>query len=196
VESGGKEALIRDLAKDVRGTLVLCAEPGLAEVLLGELEKRGVRAPDLYPGTYPADRRCWNALCLLPTGEIPRGYERIWCLGAPAALLAPGTEAGQCGPAAEWLKDLPGLDALRILYRALRNLSGLTGDRGALVRELCRATGLKRGTIFPGCLVLESAGLLAYRDGSWTLPPVDRVDMEADSMYCRIMALRNWEVEP
>ncbi|MDI9504679.1 MAG: single-stranded-DNA-specific exonuclease RecJ [Bacillota bacterium] len=195
MESGGREALIRDLEKDIRGTLVLCAEPGLAEELLGELEKREVRAPDLYIGSYPADRRCWNALCLLPTGELPGGYERIWCLGAPAALLVPGTEARQCGPAAEWLKDLPGLETLRTLYRALRKLSNPTGDRGALVRELRRTTGLKRGTILPGCLVLEHTGLLTHRDGSWKLPPADRVDMEDDLLYCRIVALRNWEVE-
>ena len=54
---------------------------------------------------------------------------------------------------------------------------------------------LEAGTILPGCLVLEHTGLLTHRDGSWKLPPADRVDMEDDLLYCRIVALRNWEVE-
>ena len=93
----GREAAIRTLEKDIQGTLVLCAEPGLAEELLGSWKKE-VRAPDLYK-LVSGGQALLERPCLLPTRELPEGTKGSGAWGArrPAG---PGTEARQCGPAA------------------------------------------------------------------------------------------------
>ena len=130
---------------------------------------------------------CWNALCLLPQGQIPQGYRGIWCLGGPGWLLAPGRVARSAGPAAPWLAELPRVEALRRLYQAARRalaapLSGLSA------LAFCRSLGQEAGLSPAGCL----AGLLVLRDMdlvSWQARPGQ------SPLFQRITLLRGWEVD-
>lgn len=193
------EDLAQALSASPRGQLILCAGAEQAAALWRQLAARGL-APEVWVGTYPQDRRCWNALCLLPQGQIPQGYRGIWCLGAPGWLLAPGRVARSAGPAAPWLAELPRVEALRRLYQAARRalaapLSGLSA------LAFCRSLGQEAGLSPAGCL----AGLLVLRDMdlvSWqvrpfqaAMRPLRKADPGQSPLFQRITLLRGWEVD-
>lgn len=199
-ESWDVEALAQAMALAPRGQLVLCADPRGAAALWGELARRGVPAPDVYLGRLPGDPRCWNAICLLPLGDIPKGYRHIWCLGAPGWLLAPGRTCRQAGPPAPWLADLPDTKALRLLYQAARRrlLSPWAG-RSALA--LCRALGQAAGLTPAGCLAglmaLSQLDLVAFQaePPSAAMRPFRKVQPDSSALFQKLTILRRWEVD-
>ena len=74
---------------------------------------------DVLVGEWPGDPRAFNALCVLPVGSMPRGYDRLVLAGAPGECAGAGTELWRLEDAADWPGRLPDLEAMRGAYRAL-----------------------------------------------------------------------------
>ena len=92
------EGLLEALEKSPQGTLAVSWDFSGA---LAFLEK--ARVPlDVYLGHYPEDPRAFNALCILPTGAPARNYRLVALTDRP-----------------KWLRELPDVDGLRELYKAL-----------------------------------------------------------------------------
>ena len=193
------EELAQALSDSPRGQLILCAGAEQAAALWQALEARGL-APEVWVGAYPQDPRCWNALCLLPLGSIPQGYRGVWCQGAPGWLLAPGRAARSAGPAAPWLAQLPGVEALRRVYQAARQAltSPITGMSAlALCRSLGQAAGLSPAGCLAGLLALKEMDLICWQERPLqaAMRPLHKADPGQAPLFQRITLLRAWEVD-
>lgn len=191
--------LVTAMRTSPRGHLVLCADPAQALALWDALAAGQVAPPDVYAGRFPDDRRCWNAICLLPQGQIPCGYHSLWCLGAPGWLLAPGRPSREAGPRAPWLEALPGIDGLRRLYLAARQaLSTPWKGRSALVfcRTLGEAAGLSPAGCLAGMLALNQLDLVTFAavPPSAAMRPFKKAVPEESVLFQKLTLLRRWEV--
>ena len=198
-QAGSMAQLVAALRSSPRGQLVLLADPAGALALWDALSAQQAPMPDVYAGRFPDDRRCWNALCLLPQGKIPQGYHSIWCLGAPGWLLAPGRPARELGTRAPWLGELPGTDQLRRLYLAARQaLSAPWKGRSTLVfcRALGEAAGLSPAGCLAGMLVLNQLDLLSFAavPPSAAMRPFKKASPQESVLYQKLTLLRGWEV--
>ncbi|MGI6238026.1 MAG: single-stranded-DNA-specific exonuclease RecJ [Christensenellales bacterium] len=104
-----QDELCRMLADHPQGTLIIAADANCASEF-SDL--------DAFLGEYPDDPRAFNAVCLMPAGEIPPNYRQVIYAGMPAP---DGFRALDCPPAA-WLSELPGIDELRRAYLAMKRL--------------------------------------------------------------------------
>lgn len=101
--------LQRMLDENVQGTLVIAADAGCV---------RGLRGADWFTGRFPEDRRCFNAVCVQPAGEIPKGYRNIVYAGMPARDGGIRLETKMAG----WIESMPCIDEMRRAYVAVKRL--------------------------------------------------------------------------
>ena len=146
------------LDNTAQGTLVIAAD---------EASAQGIKGVDVFSGKYPDDPRAFNAVCIMPCGEMPKGYTNIVYAGMPAR------EGGRRlqGENAAWIAGLPGIDGLRKAYLAARNLfsrpvlgESLAGYAASLADE-CR---LDMHTLMACLLILLDMGLVVDA-GNWKL---------------------------
>jgi len=80
---------------------------------------------DVSLGAFPADERCFSALCVCPTGKCPVGYQNIIYAGCPA-IAADAHASSVYSMALAGKNDLfaqmPDITALREAYIACRSL--------------------------------------------------------------------------
>lgn len=119
------------MAERPQGTLAVTAAMAAAARLL---EAVSSATPDLYFGKLPDDPRAFNAVCVCPPmAALPPGYRRLVLAGVPAEY-APRTDAVRyrLPDEAAWMDNLPDLDGMRDVYRALMRV----GQRPAWCRTL------------------------------------------------------------
>ena len=153
------EALAAWLTERPQGTLVVTSDIACAGRLLRRAE---ACPPDLYFGRLPDDPRAFNAICVCPaSGDIPRGYRRLVLAGVPREWLAgkAGIDIRRLPDDPGWLRQLPDVEQMRQVYRALMRVL----RRPAWCRtlwQLCRMTAEEAGL----CEVAAAASLLAMAD--------------------------------
>ena len=109
------------LAESPQGTLILAAD--MAEA--GRLADAFAPTPfDLFVGELPEDGRRFNALCVYPPDGDFGGYRKIILAGVPGISKVPdGAKVMRLNVKTKWLKDLPDVDGMREVYKALLRLS-------------------------------------------------------------------------
>lgn len=184
-ENGGKpiraDELSALLAASPQGTLIVAASAACAA---------GFQGLDLLIGRYPDDPRAFNAICVLPEGDVPKDFRRIVYAGMPAP---DGGLQLNC-PSAEWIYSLPGIEELRIAYVALRRMLArplLGGSLAACARSLTDECALDFACAAASILVLVDVGLIAG-SGDWNLSlgKTGRVDPMTSAAYRAVRALK------
>ena len=177
------------------GTLVVATDLQVLSEFIDEC--RAAKICDqflLLMGEWPKDgKRPFNAICAAPRGQMPQGYERVVMLDAPGALM--GTDVPVWEPErakAQWLGELPDVDALRRLYLRLRELLKLPlvmRDVGALLSSL-EGDGAAAALGLP---VLGDMGLIDYRPHPLRLAmlPPKKADPRENRVYLRLHSLYN-----
>ena len=168
-------ALRHWLSECPQGTLLLAGDIACAGRLM---RLAGACPPDLYLGALPRDPRAFNAVCVLPAGnDLPKGYDRLVLAGLPEEWLPPDTAGAEVLRLAEppgWLRQLPELDDMRAVYRALMRVL----RRPAWCRtlwQLCRMAaeeaGLGEVCVAASILAMADMGVfhLTLDEGSITL---------------------------
>ena len=153
-----QDDLQRLLDGNVQGTLVVAADAELV---------KGIRGADFFVGKYPDDRRCFNAVCVLPEGEIPKGYRNIVYAGMPAP--EGGIELDV--PRAEWVKRLPGLEEMRKAYVAAKRMLSrpvIAGNLSEFAGCLDDECMLGRECLTACVLIFLDMGLLVD-EGGWNI---------------------------
>ena len=168
-------ALRHWLSECPQGTLLLAGDIACAGRLM---RLAGACPPDLYLGALPRDPRAFNAVCVLPVGnDLPKGYDRLVLAGLPEEWLPPdaaGAEVLRLAEPPGWLRQLPELDDMRAVYRALMRVL----RRPAWCRtlwQLCRMAaeeaGLGEVCVAASILAMADMGVfhLTLDEGSITL---------------------------
>jgi len=140
---------------NVQGTLVIAADKRSAE---------GIRGADVFLGKFPADPRAFNAVCIMPEGDIPAGYRNIIYAGMPARENCLELEV----PRADWLHKLPSLEELRMVYVAVRRMLSKPSPEGSLMayaRKAADESGLDETCLMAGILILIEMGLVKDSGG-------------------------------
>ncbi len=188
------------LLESPRGTLIVASDVSSAREALGDFEARGLDGRlDVYEGEFPGDRRAFNALAVLPLGEVPQGYRRVVALGAPAYWLAPGLTKGVYeldSPPAGYLAQLPDVDELRQVYIAVRELLRrpyAARSPEVVSRELADGAGVSAIAAHAALYALHDMRLIEV---SWERPlalsEARKADPAGSEVFSLISALRTW----
>ncbi len=196
---GGFDGIFSCLNAEPRGTLVLAATPDAAAEFLSAAESHAPDRMDVYVGSQPTDPRAFNAFCLLPPGEPPEGYERIFSLDAPAALWGYPVIEPETPPPSRLL--FPDVDELRAIYILARDFASRpTAARSfrAILRDLARETELSEACVYAGLTILDDMNLIALSDvHPWLSPrPPRKADPKANPMFLWLRQLSGWGGEP
>jgi len=154
---------------------------------------------DVFAGRWPDDPRCFNALCLCPSGAVPGGYSRVvlWDIPGEGIALPPSTDVflAQGVSPADWLDELPDIDALRALYQALRRRENWSKQAEArLIEEIAGCAGQSALRVRAGLKVLARLGLVEVSAN----PPAVRLceskkcEPERDALFRRLQGLREY----
>lgn len=179
------------LRANPRGTLIAVTDRGMLTELLRALPSDQY---DLSLGAWPSDPRAFNALCFLPVGPYPEGYGRLYCPDAPKALFRPAEPGGgRC----DWLADLPDLDALRALYRALcavMRMPRALGGVADFARLLGEASGLSEIAAHAGLYALAAGGLIEFCPEPLRVlgKKPQKTDLTQAEVYRYLETLRAW----
>jgi len=149
--------ILEKLARSPQGTLIVAAD---TESALSLYDGRS----DVFAGAWPKDPRCFNSICILPSGEIPGGYRDIIWAGMPA--MNSGIEADL--PRAEWMRHMPGVDDLRKTYVAAKRLLSrpvMCDDFNDYAASLGDESALDRITLLAGLFILMDMGLIVDAGG-------------------------------
>ncbi|MDO4549003.1 MAG: DHHA1 domain-containing protein, partial [Clostridia bacterium] len=155
--------------------------------------------PDIYMGRYPEGPRPFNAICVLPAGDMPEGYDMIACAGLPAWLVSSKALDVTGIDRAWWLDVLPGVDELRKVYVACRLATradvSYTSDR-VLTREVSRLSGVYYISAQAGLVALDDMGLIQYDPNPVRLSmlPMRKLDPLENQVFGVIAKLKAWGV--
>lgn len=149
---------IKDLlARSPQGTLIIAGDADAAGKLYDGRS-------DVFAGRYPDDPRCFNAICILPAGEMPGGYKNVIWAGLPA--MSNGKMADI--PRAGWTAQMPGVEELRRVYMAVKNMLARPVicenlyEYAVSMGDECR---LSEACLTAGLLILIDMGLVVDRGG-------------------------------
>ena len=136
------------------GSLVITFDMESADAV----NKRLTGKTDFYTGTYPADARPFNAVCVCPRG-LPGGtYENTYFAGLPACLCGGGTHLTDI-PVSKRICP-PDKDDLRSIYKLLRSKGeGTYKNRPDILMRLRIPSYYSVKTVL-GICVLEHMGLI------------------------------------
>ncbi len=190
------EALRKTLERECQGALIITASPESAAGVLRSLG--GDVEIDVFAGEYPSDKRCFNALCVSPAGERPRGYSTVVAAGIPAWLVdADYSLSG--ARACEALSLLPDIDALRLVYSRLRSIARSRNafeSRDALVRACSGSQTAGYATVALALSALEELELvkvLEFNKGArLEVPPMVRRDPAESRIFSIMTVLREY----
>ena len=194
------EALFTMLTESTRSTLIVAADVQLAQMLMRDIQSRAPScAFDVFAGQWPTDKRAFNAVCLLPVGDMPKGYERIIALGMPgSAFCDVGAEkVFQLSGRAQWLDALPDVKSLRAVYLAVKKLLARPyafGSVLALSRDLSDISGADALCMHAGLYVLNELGLVEFSVAPLMLKlrPMVKVDPKSSLWFQTFEKLRLW----
>lgn len=163
---------------------------------------------DLCMGCWPEDVRCFNSLCLCPTGNIPSGFHRLILLDGPMDMEEPlphGTqvfalddERARTSRHAALSGRFPSVDELREIYRIIRaNAVEFSAFRTQqlLFERLGILSQMDEVKCGSALMVLSHMGLIQFDPDSSavTLLPMKKISPEQDSMYAFLKHL--FEIE-
>lgn len=178
-----------------QGTLILTADLTEAARLSSALE---AFAPDVWIRSVPDDPRAFNAICAYPPAKLPGGYRRIVLAGVPAVAEVPeGTVFYRMDARTPWLDELPDVDALREVYKAVRELlrRPVRCDTFPMLAHLLSsATGSSFLCCAACALALHDMDLIRLKlDGptiQLTLNPMRKTDPESSAVWRALQAWR------
>jgi len=182
-----------------RGTLVLAATPEAAEEFLAAAESSAPDRMDVYAGSQPTDPRAFNALCLLPPGEPPRGYARIFSLDAPAALWGYPVIEPQTPPTSRLrFPDVDELRAIFVLARDFASRPTMARSFRAVLKDLAKETELTEACVYAGLAVLNDMNLIAILDDAPWLAMRQRkkADPNDNPIFQWMRRMSQWGGEP
>ena len=191
--SDAMSALRQRFSESVRGTLGVFTTLQGIKYALAALEAENLSDRfDICEGFWPKDARAFNALCLLPAGERPRGYDAVICPDAPCELVD-GDLTGAFPN--DWLSRIADVDDMRGVYAFLR--TGLKKAGGALredelLEQLRLTAGIPDETSVTAIAVLLNMDLLSREAGRISLRPVQKKSPENDPLYQALMTYRQW----
>ena len=105
-----------------QGTWILCSDPAFALELLRQLPPNTL---DLSIGALPEDERCFNSLVLWPDrlSGFPPALRRLVLAGVPLGEAPSGVECHELAGADFPWQELPDVDGMRRVYKAMLRLS-------------------------------------------------------------------------
>ena len=186
------DALAARLRETVQGTLLVADSLETAAALLRKL---GDVALDLSIGAYPTDPQAFNTLAVYPAGEPPRGYAHYVLAGLPVNLFDRpaewlSTESG-------WRRELPDVDALREVYKAVRRLLSrpvYARTLETLAHALSEEAGFSEAKTLAGLFALHDMKLVSLQlDGERArldLMPMRKADPLQSAVFQRVSRLR------
>jgi hypothetical protein len=196
----GYGEILSQLRASPRGALVLSATMDAARAFLEVAEREAPDRMDLFNGTWPGDRRAFNAFCLLPPGPPPKGYDRVYSLDAPGAFWGyPMVEPGRPAPLHA---PFPDVDELRRVYVAARDLAKRPLPVGsavdALAKDLMPEGVMRRSRVQASLTVLADMNLieLSGEPGRIRLLPSRKADPLENPVFRWMRQLSQWGGEP
>ena len=196
----GYGEIIAQLLASPRGTLVLAATTDAARDFLKAAQLEAPDRMDLFSGTWPGDRRAFNAFCLLPTGTPPEGYSRVYSLDAPGAFWGfPVVEPDEPAPLDA---PFPDVDELRRVYVAAKDLAKRPLPVGsavdALAKDLMPEGGMRKSRVQASLMVLADMDLieLTGEPARIVLLPFRKADPNENPVFKWMRQLSQWGGEP
>ena len=184
------------LADGAQGTWILCSDPALALDLLQQLQPCIL---DVSIGALPEDARAFNSLILYPDrlSGFPRALRRLVLAGVPLQEAPPGTICLELGGAAFPWEEMPDVDQMREVYKALLRLSRRPvhlSCREALDERLCEETDLSPLCCRASTLALQDMKLVEIQAQPFALrlPPMKKTVPESSALWRRIQALKQY----
>jgi len=207
--SHGFGEILSRLRASPRGTLVVASGAQAARAFLEAAEREAPDRMDVFLGRWPDDPRAFNALCLLPPGPPPAGYDALFSLDAPCALwgfdaleleapdapreVDPEAPDPLCGA---W----PDVDDLRRMYVAARDHSRrpYAGSFATLLKDLAGDAGVGRARAFAALAVLTDMKLIKpLQAPPWlSAPPGLKADPNDSPLFQWMRRLSRWGGEP
>lgn len=182
------------LGENAQGTLIFAGDLTIAGRILDAVRNS---PPDLFVRDAPDDPRLFNALCVYPPASVPGRWRRVVRAGVPADLPLPeDAEVLELDFRPGWLDELPDVDALREVYKALRALGRRPLACDSPDDLFGRVSDLS-GLSFVGCvaagLALNDMQLirltLTERAARFDPLPMRKTDPETSAVWRRI---RGW----
>jgi single-stranded-DNA-specific exonuclease len=196
----GYGEILSQLCASPRGALVLAATAEAAQAFLEAAQSEAPDRMDLFAGSWPGDRRAFNAFCLLPPGPPPPGYDRVYSLDAPGAFWGyPVTEPERPAPLGA---PFPDVEELRRVYVAARDLARRPLPVGsavdALAKDLMPEGAMRRSRVQASLLVLADMNLieLSEKTGRFALLPSRKADPLENPVFQWMRQLSQWGGEP
>ena len=172
------------IAGSVQGTWVVCAGMDIAERILRDLQPVEM---DLSIGRLPADERCFNSVIVCPGNaeKFPPGVRTLVFAGMPAMDVS-GAEILQLDAPVKM--DLPDVDEMRLVYKAMRAISrrpAVIADFSALDEILAGETGLTPLKCRASILALRDMQLveISQRPFGARLLPMQKTDPDSSALW-------------
>lgn len=173
-----RQALVAEaLRAGAQGTLLTARTLQGARRWLQWLAEAGLADRLDYCVSTPPDARRFNAFCAMPTANAADGYESVLALDDELVAEA----------AAAWL---PSDDALRQLYRVLRDGQG----RFASERAVAEASGLRLAAVRLGLVAFDELALIEYRPVPFhaSLLPPRKTNLEDSETLREVRRALKW----
>jgi hypothetical protein len=196
----GYAEILSRLRASPRGALVLAATPDAAQAFLEAAQLEAPDRMDVFSGTWPEDRRAFNAFCLLPPGPPPKGYDRVYSLDAPGAFW--GFPVAEPERPAPLHAPFPDVDELRRVYVAARDLTRRPLPVGsavdALVKDLMPEGGMRKSRVQASLTVLIDMNLIEMtgEPRRIRLLPSRKADPLENPVFQWMRQLSQWGGEP
>ena len=181
------------MAENPQGTLVLTADLGETARLAEALSQS---APDVLVRALPDDPRAFNAVCAYASGALPKGYRNVVLAGGPGAFQPPeGAKVWTMDVRAGWLGDLPDVDQLREVYKAVRALGKrpLHIDDGVMLAHMtASAAGVTYVAAAAALLALNDLKLIELSPEPFrlTICPMRKTDPDSSAVWRALQAWR------
>jgi single-stranded-DNA-specific exonuclease len=195
----GYGEIIARIQASPRGTAAVAATQEGALAFLSAAQAQAPDRMDVCIGRWPGDPRGFNALCLLPPGPPPAGYE-VFSLDAPSGFwgmkaFEPGEEPSRLGA------YFPDVDELRAVYTAVRDLTRrpfAAYNLRQILNELSRSSGLRAARVFSALAVLRDMKLLdfAQAPAKISMLPLRKADPRGNPLFQWMRRLSTWGGEP
>lgn len=189
------------LRKNPQGTAFVALTAEAAEAFLREMRDRNAPLPDVCAGRWTLGEQCFNALCLCPEGEAPKGLNAVVAVDIPPetlAAIAPDTplfvlEGLTFGDG--WPETLPDTDALRSIYTAARRVCARpfhAGDVLSIAGQIAREANEAQHAALAGLLALCDMGLVAIAEKPLRIeiPAPSKTRPEENRVFRNIQRLR------
>ncbi|MDL2205883.1 single-stranded-DNA-specific exonuclease RecJ [Eubacteriales bacterium OttesenSCG-928-N13] len=189
IGNGDEQSALNRMMQSPCGTLLVFTDyDRLGAFLRNAQAVGGADRFDLMMGCWPKGELPQNAVCYAPIGQLPKGYSQLYCADAPCSLIPDRPPNCHQGSGAAWTKMVPDTDALRTLYRMLRDLASrpsyLKTIQG-LVQSL-EADGMLHGIqIATGLTILHDLKLieLSIDPPAMNLLPMHKCDPAGSPIY-------------